>query len=113
MKTTTCGPHRDKYMYMQNSRDFSISASTGQLRLLSLLLRTAQAQYISKVYVLNPVLLIDDVLLELDSKRRKEFMALLPEYEQAFFTFLPDEPFSEYVGNDRMVYKVQNGRFTY
>ena len=39
----------------------------------------------------RPVLLLDDVLLELDPGRKQAFVDRFPDYEQAFFTFLPGE----------------------
>ncbi len=43
-----------------------------------------------------PVLLMDDVMLELDPDKRQRFTALLPEYDQLFCTFLPGEPYERY-----------------
>ena len=61
-----------------------------------------------------PILLLDDVLLELDVGKRRRFLELLPppgQGAQAFFTFLPEEPWTEYANGDTIVYKVHNGRF--
>ncbi|MDD3982239.1 MAG: hypothetical protein PHT55_08565, partial [Spirochaetales bacterium] len=61
-----------------------------------------------------PILLLDDVLLELDVGRRRRFLELLPspgQGAQAFFTFLPEEPWTEYENGDTIVYRVHNGRF--
>ncbi|GAB6091057.1 DNA replication/repair protein RecF [Spirochaeta dissipatitropha] len=109
--TTTSGPHRDKFIFSANGMDFTDIASTGQLRLLGLILRVAQARYLADLVGRKPVLLLDDVLLELDPQRRKKFMEFMPEYRQAFYTFLPDEHFSQYIQGDTMVYRVENGQF--
>jgi DNA replication and repair protein RecF len=90
LKTTGYGPHRDNFRFKYNGMDFTEIASTGQLRLLSLILRSAQGIFIKNKREINPILLLDDVLLELDETKRSIFMDNLPEYEQAFFTFLPD-----------------------
>lgn len=108
-KTTTSGPHRDKIGFYLNGRDFSRIASTGQRRLMSLVLRVAQSEFFTDMTRRNPILLLDDVLLELDAERRRKFIARLPAYEQAFFTFLPDEPYDSYASNDTMVYRVSEG----
>ncbi len=108
--TTTTGPHRDRFVFSYLGNDFSQIASTGQLRLISLILRIAQAQFFSEKTGKKPLLLLDDVLLELDLKRRKKFIDALPEYEQIFYTFLPDEPFSSYRRDDTLMYQVENGR---
>ncbi len=88
-----------------------VEASTGQIRLVSLILRVAQARLFSKTSGKKPVLLVDDVLLELDGEKRKKFMAELPVYDQAFFTFLPDENISSYMGSDSCVYTVNAGNY--
>ena len=108
--TTTSGPHRDRFRFLFGEKDFSASASTGQIRLASLILKAAQAVGFSSASGRKPLLLLDDVLLEMDSVRRRRFIERLPEYDQAFFTFLPDEPFSSYKKHATLVYKVEEGR---
>ncbi|MFW6312742.1 MAG: DNA replication/repair protein RecF, partial [Spirochaetota bacterium] len=56
-----------------------------------------------------PVLLLDDVLLELDPARRGRFVEALPDYEQAFFTFLPDEQYARFRQDTTKIYRVQSG----
>jgi DNA replication and repair protein RecF len=103
------GPHRDRFLFVRKDAEFSARASTGQKRLLALLLRTAQARRFSLMTGKNPVLLLDDVLLELDPEKRRKFLSCMPEYDQAFFTFLPGEPYQQYRGKDALVYHVENG----
>ena len=114
------GPHRDRYLFahnafqrnefLRNGADFTIKASTGQRRLLALLLRAAQAGRFSAKTGQNPILLLDDVLLEMDGEKRRRFLSVLPDYDQAFFTFLPEEPYQHYQKEDTLVYTVHNGQ---
>jgi len=104
------GPHRDRYVFAKGGADFAGTASTGQRRLLALLLRVAQARRFSEMTGRNPILLLDDVLLEMDGEKRRRFIAALPDYDQAFYTFLPEEPFQHYRGEDTLVYYVRDGR---
>jgi len=106
---SSSGPHRDRYQFEKNGHNFAEKASTGQKRLLALLLRVAQAKRYSASLGRNPVLLLDDVLLELDPEKRKRFIGILPEYDQAFFTILPEEPYQRYKDKDAIVYYVRNG----
>lgn len=119
--TSRSGPHRDRWNFRTAGKLFTDQASTGQLRLVSLVLRVVEA----KIYVERagstgrgaawPVLLLDDVLLELDPDKRRRFLELLPGRDsgaQSFFTFLPGEPWTEYLGGDTLVYKVRDGGFT-
>jgi DNA replication and repair protein RecF len=118
--TTRSGPHRDRWDFSCAGERFTEKASTGQLRLVSLILRIIEARaYAESTATAGraprwPVLLLDDVLLELDVGRRRRFLELLPgpgEGAQAFFTFLPEEPWTEYEHGDTIVYEVSHGRF--
>jgi DNA replication and repair protein RecF len=104
------GPHRDRYVFAIGGIDFAGNASTGQRRLLALLLRVAQSRRFSDMTGKKPILLLDDVLLEMDGEKRRRFLSALPGYDQAFFTFLPEEPFQHYRDEDTMVYYVKNGQ---
>jgi DNA replication and repair protein RecF len=119
------GPHRDRYVFAVGSGgsavggagavgvEFAGSASTGQRRLLALLLRVAQARRFFENTGRKPVLLLDDVLLEMDGEKRRRFLSALPDYDQAFYTFLPEEPYQHYcAAGDTLVYRVENGRVT-
>jgi DNA replication and repair protein RecF len=111
MGASTSGPHRDLCTYVREGKDYSHFASTGQLRLCALALRVAQARYLSGRTSRKPVLLVDDVLLELDPVKKSAFLERFPPYEQAFFTFLPDEGWRSYRSADTMVLRVENGDF--
>ncbi len=111
LETTLSGPHRDKINFIKDGRPFVQIASTGQCRLISLLLRVAQAIYYTRATGLKPVLLMDDVLLELDPDKRAKLTAMLPEYEQLFCTFLPGEPYERYMHDTTKVYKIDKGEW--
>lgn len=109
LRTSTRGPHRDRFPFRLDGRLLTDVASTGQLRLVSLILRVVQAQLLSRVTGRLPVLLLDDVLLELDPVRRGRFVDALPDYEQAFFTFLPDEQYARFRRDTTRTYTVRAG----
>ena len=115
MSTTTSGPHRDRFLITDRNGVFVNGASTGQMRLASLVFRSAQAAFYRQKTGLNPIFLIDDVLLELDSQKRARYLSYLGHYNQAFFTFLPEEKyfgaFFNPNGSDTIRYRVENGRF--
>ncbi|SLM18306.1 DNA replication and repair protein RecF [uncultured spirochete] len=117
--TSLSGPHRDRWIFIREGRNFSTFASTGQLRLASLILRIVQVHLYAELSGSEmhrfPVLLLDDVLLELDVAKRRRFFSLLPEQKsgaQAVFTFLPEEPWHEYADDTTIVYRVSDGRFS-
>jgi len=103
------GPHRDRIKFVRNGADFVATASTGQRRLLAILLRVSQSIFYKQATGKNPILLMDDVLLELDPEKRQHVTALLPDYDQLFCTFLPGEPYERYAKSSTRVYKIENG----
>ena len=111
METTLSGPHRDRIDFVKSRQLFVPTASTGQRRLISLILRVSQSVYYTRVTGLKPVLLMDDVLLELDPDKRAKLTALLPDYEQLFCTFLPGEPYERYMHETTRVYKINGGEW--
>ncbi|GMO65061.1 MAG: DNA replication and repair protein RecF [Treponemataceae bacterium] len=109
---TSSGPHRDKIIFRKDNDVFTKIASTGQKRTLAILLRTAQAIFYKNTCQKNPVLLMDDVLLELDPEKRQKMILLLPEYEQLFCTFLPGEPYERYIHSYTKIYTIEDGKWT-
>lgn len=110
MNTTTSGIHRDRFVIKSQYGNFSSIGSTGQLRLCSLIFRIAQARYFTINSGKKPILLIDDVLLELDSEKRALVLEELKDYSQAFYTFLPNERYF----NEKecgLQYLVEGGNF--
>lgn len=111
MGTTLSGPHRDRILFIKDGQNFINTASTGQCRLIALLLRVAQAVYYTRITSKNPVLLMDDVLLELDPDKRQKLTAMLPSYDQLFCTFLPGEPYERYKKTTTKVFNIKNGEW--
>lgn len=107
--TTTSGIHRDRYVVTDENGPFSQTGSTGQIRLASLLFRVAEAKYFTEKTKKLPIFLIDDVLLELDSKKRAAFLDELSGYSQAFYTFLPGESYFNRIKENSIEYVVKEG----
>ncbi len=104
---TLSGPHRDSFSIMLDSQDYLNFASTGQLRIISLILRILQSEFYQISTGRLPILLVDDVLLELDSEKRDRMMQHFPLYEQIFYTFLPGYLTDK--SEDSICYNVNNG----
>ncbi len=107
---TSVGPHRDQYLFSYQEREFSQMASTGQQRLLALVLKVVQISYFNQFLDKKSILLFDDVLLELDENKRNNFLAMLPPREQVFFTFLPQDKTRVLWEDEALVYNVNKGK---
>lgn len=82
-RTTLIGPHLDDLQLLLNDKSAAQFGSEGQKRTLALALKMAQAEYVSGIHGTPPVLLIDDVMGELDAKRRSGFLPLLERTHHA------------------------------
>jgi DNA replication and repair protein RecF len=76
-RTTLIGPHRDDLELLLNEKSAAQFGSEGQKRTLAIALKMAQAEYLTGIHGSAPVLLIDDVMGELDVKRRAGFLPML------------------------------------
>jgi DNA replication and repair protein RecF len=78
-RATLVGPHRDDLQLLQNERSAAQFGSEGQKRTLAIALKMAQAEFLAGFHGAPPILLIDDVMGELDMKRRSGFLPLLEQ----------------------------------
>ena len=82
-RATLIGPHRDDLQLLLDGRPAAQFGSEGQKRTLAIALKLAQAEYLSGLYGAPPVLLIDDIMGEMDVKRRSGFLPLLEQARQS------------------------------
>lgn len=68
--TTMTGPQRDDIGIYINGNDVRIYGSQGQQRTVALTLKLAEIELVRKMINDSPILLLDDVMSELDEKRR-------------------------------------------
>ncbi len=107
MKSTQNGPHRDDFTIQLGSLPARDCASEGQQRTLAVALRLAQLKYYQQQSKEAPVLLIDDIVGELDSARRKAFWHMLPDIQViATGTALPQDDSENW-----FIYHVSSGQF--
>ncbi len=85
---TTIGPHRDDVRFLLNGRDISTYGSRGQQRSAAFSLRLAEMAFIEKARGESPLLLLDEVLSELDQKRRDRLTEIVSQAPQAIITTL-------------------------
>jgi DNA replication and repair protein RecF len=82
-RSTIIGPHRDDTQITVNDRSIAQFGSEGQKRTAAIALKMAQAEYLTGIYGAPPVLLIDDIMGELDIKRRAGLLPLLERAHHA------------------------------
>jgi DNA replication and repair protein RecF len=111
-RSTLVGPHRDDLQLLLNEKSAAQFGSEGQKRTLAIALKMAQAEYLTGIHGSAPVLLIDDVMGELDVKRRSGFLPLLEQARktsgQVFMT-ATEENWPSELGKDLQRWEVQAG----
>ena len=80
------GIHKDDLLILLNDRPAHLYASQGQQRSIVLALKIALLQLIYDEIKEYPILLLDDVLSELDDRRKTMLLDLLSEKIQTFIT---------------------------
>lgn len=111
LKMTTVGPHRDDYYVMNNMVDLGIYGSQGQQRTAVLSLKIAELEMIKEKDKEYPPLLLDDVLSELDYKRRLFLVQLIKEKNlQTFITNIDLYGLEQFgLLDNSKVFQVKNG----
>ncbi len=92
---TLFGPHRDDIKISINGKDSRLYASQGQQRSCVLALKLAEGEVIREICGEYPVYLFDDVLSELDEKRRKYVLSGLSD-RQIIITSCESEEYEKY-----------------
>ena len=111
-RTTLIGPHRDDLQFLLNGKSAAQFGSEGQKRTLAIALKMAQAEYLTGIHGSAPVLLIDDVMGELDAKRRAGFLPLLERSRETsgqVFMTATEENWPRELGRDLQRWEVQAG----
>jgi DNA replication and repair protein RecF len=102
-RSTLVGPHRDEFPLLLNDRAAGQFGSEGQKRTLAIALKMAQAEYLTG---------IDDVMGELDVKRRAGLLPLLERAQhsrgQVFMT-CTEENWPRELGRDLQRWEVRTG----
>ena len=74
LRMTSAGPHRDDFSFMGNDIDLRKFGSQGQQRTCALSLKLSEIELVTRLIGDKPVLMLDDVLSELDSRRQNYLM---------------------------------------
>lgn len=109
MRSTSVGPHRDDFSFIgKDDIDLRRFGSQGQQRTCALSLKLSEIELVTKRIGDRPVLMLDDVLSELDSKRQNDLLNTIGGIQ----TFITCTGLDEFVRNrfhiDRL-YHIENG----
>lgn len=101
-----CGPQKDDMAIAANGIDLRSYGSQGQQRTAALTLKLALLELMKAFTGESPVLLLDDVMSELDSLRRRRLLELIPSYQ----TIITCTELPELDGDESVTrFRVENG----
>lgn len=106
---TTVGPHRDDINILINGMKAKNFGSQGQQRSAVLSLKLSEASVLDNIREEKPVLLFDDVLSELDSKRQEYLLNKIDDY-QVFITCCEERDKNQL--KDGKLFVIDNGIVT-
>jgi DNA replication and repair protein RecF len=111
-RATLVGPHRDDLQLLLNEKSAAQFGSEGQKRTLAIALKMTQSEFLAGIHGSAPILLIDDVMGELDVKRRSGLLPLLEHARktsgQVFMT-ATEENWPRELGQDLQRWEVKSG----
>ncbi len=112
---TLVGPHRDEVRFLVNDVDAGIYGSRGQQRTAALALKLAEVDLMRRETGDQPLLLLDDVLSELDARRRRflvEWLSSEDGPEQAVVTTTNLHALPEAFARNCQVWRVEMGQLS-
>lgn len=107
-RATLKGPHRDEVLFLIDGKEAKSYCSQGQQRSIVLSLKLAEFVFMEEVLGEPPVLLLDDILSELDAKRREKLISFIKD-NQTIIT-CTDKEFYYQLEKPFIARKIQNGR---
>jgi DNA replication and repair protein RecF len=100
---TSIGPHRDDVQFLLNKHDAQTSASRGETRSLVLMCKIIELKIVEEIHSQKPVLLLDDVFSELDSKRRRALTRYLKDYQVIITTTDADSVLEHFLKDTNVI----------
>jgi DNA replication and repair protein RecF len=107
---TLVGPHRDDWRFEADGKDLSKFGSRGQQRTALLALKLAEIQWMTEKTGAAPILLLDEVVAELDRKRREFLLSTVQEASQSILTATDPSMFSSEFLTRATSMRVSGGR---
>jgi DNA replication and repair protein RecF len=107
---TLCGPHRDELRLNINNRDAGLYGSRGQARTAVLALKLAELAWMRERIGEWPILLLDEVVAELDARRRTYLLERINGATQTLLTTAELDVFPAAFMQRATVWEVTDGQ---
>jgi DNA replication and repair protein RecF len=109
---TVVGPHRDDLRFLLNGVDATVYGSRGQQRTVALALKLAEVGLMDAHNGEMPVLLLDDVASELDTRRARYLLDTVSRAQQVLITTTDLRDYGAAFVSEAMLWRVVAGTLT-
>ena len=109
---TLYGPHRDDIEFYLGDKDISIFGSQGQQKLSIIATKLSEIEIFKNITNDYPILLLDDIFSELDSKNRNKLVEYINDNIQVIITSNDTKGISKKLLDNAKIFKVNNGKVT-
>ena len=109
---TLTGPHRDDFLFSLNGMDMKNYASQGQQRMAIIAFKICELFIFKDVLDSYPVLLLDDIFSEIDTKKRNKIIKFLKSDIQTIITTTDINDINDDLLKDASIYMINNNKVT-
>ena len=109
---TLIGPHRDDFTFDLDGIDMKNFSSQGQQRMAIIAFKISEIYLFKDITGEYPVLLLDDIFSEIDSKKRNKIIKYLLKDIQSIITTTDINDIDEKLLENATIFKVNNNKVT-
>lgn len=109
-KATLVGPHRDDFEFYLNELNLKLYGSQGQQRIAVLSLKLAEIDIFKEYTGTTPILLLDDIFSELDSKKKNNLLRYIKNNIQTIITTTDLALINKKIIDKAKLIEIENGK---
>ena len=109
---TLTGPHRDDFLFSLDGMDMKNYASQGQQRMAIIAFKICELYIFKDILDSYPVLLLDDIFSEIDTKKRNKIIKFLKSDIQTIITTTDINDINDDLLKDASIYMINNNKVT-
>lgn len=108
--STQKGPHKDDIAILLNDKPAKLFASEGQQRSLAASLRLGEWDLLKKTTCESPIMIVDDMDISLDDKRKSSLLEKLTTCDQVFLTSPEKSSEKLFLPKDTSYFAISEGK---
>ena len=109
-KATLVGPHRDDFEFYLNDLNLKLYGSQGQQRVAILSMKLAEIAIFKEYTGTTPILLLDDIFSELDSKKKNNLLKYIKNNIQTIITTTDLALINKKIINKAKLIEIEDGK---